>query len=153
GPLTASDLTPKDFYEAMTLLPHLPPAEVKAILKQPLATIETRLPDIICFSIIDWSFRFQRPQQLMAQFARRGHRVFYLNVSEFRVPLARPKFSAEPIQYDLGPSAEGQKGKLYDVKVASHYLLDLYDRVVDKREAKTALASLDDLRKAYNINE
>jgi GT2 family glycosyltransferase/glycosyltransferase involved in cell wall biosynthesis/uncharacterized coiled-coil protein SlyX len=34
--------------------------------------------DIICFPVIDWNFRFQRPQQLLTQFAQRGHRVFYI---------------------------------------------------------------------------
>jgi len=37
-------------------------------------------PDILCFSIIDWDFRFQRPQQLLTQFAKNGHRVFYMGV-------------------------------------------------------------------------
>jgi glycosyltransferase involved in cell wall biosynthesis len=36
------------------------------------------LPNILCFPIIDWDYRFQRPQQLMRQFAAAGHRVFYL---------------------------------------------------------------------------
>lgn len=36
-------------------------------------------PDILCFPIIDWDFRFQRPQQLMLRFAAGGHRVFYLS--------------------------------------------------------------------------
>lgn len=34
--------------------------------------------DVICLPIIDWDFRFQRPQQLMTQFAEHGHRVFYV---------------------------------------------------------------------------
>jgi glycosyltransferase involved in cell wall biosynthesis len=34
--------------------------------------------DILCFPIIDWDLRFQRPQQLMTQFGRAGHRVFYV---------------------------------------------------------------------------
>lgn len=34
--------------------------------------------DILCFANIDWAARFQRPQQLMSQFARNGHRVFYV---------------------------------------------------------------------------
>ena len=34
--------------------------------------------DIFCFPIIDWGFRFQRPQQLMLQFAAAGHKVLYL---------------------------------------------------------------------------
>jgi GT2 family glycosyltransferase/2-polyprenyl-3-methyl-5-hydroxy-6-metoxy-1,4-benzoquinol methylase/polysaccharide pyruvyl transferase WcaK-like protein len=39
--------------------------------------------DVIVFSIIDWDFRFQRPQQIALQFARHGHRVFYLSTSQF----------------------------------------------------------------------
>ena len=35
--------------------------------------------DVIVFPIIHWAFRFQRPQQLAAELARRGHRVFYLD--------------------------------------------------------------------------
>jgi len=36
--------------------------------------------DVVVFSIIDWDFRFQRPQQLARQFGRHGHRVFFLSV-------------------------------------------------------------------------
>ena len=39
--------------------------------------------DVIVFSIIDWDFRFQRPQQLATQFGRHGHRVFYLSTTQF----------------------------------------------------------------------
>ncbi len=35
--------------------------------------------DVVCFPIIDWGFRFQRPQQLLGRFADRGHRVFYVS--------------------------------------------------------------------------
>lgn len=38
-----------------------------------------RKPDVLCFSIIDWDFRYQRPQQLLSRLARAGHRVFYLS--------------------------------------------------------------------------
>ncbi len=34
--------------------------------------------DVLCLPIIDWDFRFQRPQQLAVQWARHGHRVFYV---------------------------------------------------------------------------
>ena len=40
-------------------------------------------PDAIVFSIIDWDFRFQRPQQLATQFGRHGHRVFYLSTTQW----------------------------------------------------------------------
>jgi len=35
--------------------------------------------DVVVFSVIDWHFRFQRPQQLAKQLASLGHRVFYLS--------------------------------------------------------------------------
>ncbi len=34
--------------------------------------------DILCFANIEWAARFQRPQQLMNQFASNGYRVFYV---------------------------------------------------------------------------
>ena len=37
--------------------------------------------DIFFFSIIDWDFRFQRPQHIASRLAKEGHRVFYLKVS------------------------------------------------------------------------
>ncbi|MEX0879671.1 MAG: glycosyltransferase [Thermoanaerobaculia bacterium] len=42
--------------------------------------------DAIVFSIIDWDFRFQRPQQLATQFGRHGHRTFYLSTTQFLAP-------------------------------------------------------------------
>jgi GT2 family glycosyltransferase/SAM-dependent methyltransferase len=50
-------------------------------LKMVEKTIEIPMADkydVFCFPIIDWNFRFQRPQQILTQFAREGHRVFYL---------------------------------------------------------------------------
>lgn len=35
--------------------------------------------DLFCFPVINWDYRFQRPQQLMRQFAAAGHRVFYVS--------------------------------------------------------------------------
>lgn len=35
--------------------------------------------DIIIFSVIDYDFRFQRPQHIAERFSKKGHRVFYIN--------------------------------------------------------------------------
>ena len=35
--------------------------------------------DVFVFPVIDWDYRFQRPQHLSLEFARRGHRVFYFS--------------------------------------------------------------------------
>jgi len=37
--------------------------------------------DVICFPITAWDFRFQRTGQLLRQFVRHGHRVFYIDIS------------------------------------------------------------------------
>lgn len=140
-----------DFYARLTLLPHLPALEVEKILEQPRPAHSTARPDIICFSIIDWSFRFQRPQQLMQTFAAHGHRVFYLNVSDFRSPHARPKFSAQPIVEQARRAP--WPGQLYEVKLAARYPLDLFGGVIADKDAEVVLAALDELRQAYNINE
>jgi hypothetical protein len=42
--------------------------------------------DILCFSIIDWSFRWQRPQQLMSHLADAGHRIFVFRPGAFFAP-------------------------------------------------------------------
>jgi GT2 family glycosyltransferase/glycosyltransferase involved in cell wall biosynthesis len=55
--------------------------------------------DIICFPIIDWHYRFQRPQQLLSHFARSGHRVFY--VSTQLNGLTIPKITAVPIAENI----------------------------------------------------
>ncbi|HML39490.1 MAG TPA: glycosyltransferase [Bellilinea sp.] len=42
-----------------------------------LSKTQNNRVDILVFPIIDWDFRFQRPQQLAKQFAQNGYRVFY----------------------------------------------------------------------------
>ena len=42
--------------------------------------------DVVVFSIIDWDFRFQRPQQIATQFARHGHRVLFLSTTAWLPP-------------------------------------------------------------------
>lgn len=37
--------------------------------------------DVIVLPIIDWHFRYQRPQQLASRFGARGHRVFYVSAT------------------------------------------------------------------------
>lgn len=39
--------------------------------------------DVIMLGVIDFDFRFQRPQQLAVRYAQNGHRVFYFNANHF----------------------------------------------------------------------
>lgn len=40
--------------------------------------------DIIIMSVIDYDFRYQRPQHLASRFAKNGHRVFYINANHYK---------------------------------------------------------------------
>ena len=42
------------------------------------ASIEHERATIVCLPIVEWDFRFQRPQQLARRFARRGHEVIFV---------------------------------------------------------------------------
>jgi O-antigen biosynthesis protein len=55
------------------------PASFAADIATELRRSNTRSHDVLCLPIIDWRFRFQRPQQLMRQYAQHGHRVFYVS--------------------------------------------------------------------------
>lgn len=135
------DLRRGDFYEAVTLLPHLPESDVEAILQRPVEKTQTARPDVICFSIVDWAFRFQRPQQIMSRFAANGHRVFYLSATKFCSPHSKAKFRAERIRENL-----------FEVRIASRSQPDLYGEGIEGRNLDIALDSLDQLRREFNIN-
>ena len=55
--------------------------------------------DVVVFSIFDFEFRFQRPQQIAAQLARDGHRVFWISPS--RRPTGKPAFESVPLRENL----------------------------------------------------
>ena len=77
-PLTVTIDTPPD--QAVASAPEPAEAEDEAASFQ----FSDRLPgfcDILIFPVIDWNYRFQRPQQLARQLALRGHRIFYLSTT------------------------------------------------------------------------
>ncbi|HYC62370.1 MAG TPA: glycosyltransferase [Thermoanaerobaculia bacterium] len=61
--------------------------------------------DVICLSTCEWNARFQRPQQLLSQFADAGHRVFYVSphfghsqsIRHVRPNLYEVTFAGEPL--------------------------------------------------------
>lgn len=68
---------------------------VKADIVLPPAEPHGEGEDVIFWGVIDWHFRFQRPQQLALGFAARGHRVFYVSAQLLDRP--EPGFSIESI--------------------------------------------------------
>lgn len=83
------------------------------------------LPDYFIWSVIDWHFRHQRPQQIALALANTGRRVFY--ISQIFIDHAEPGFTVEklsgyteiyqirlhvrgaPIIYDAVPSAAAEQ--------------------------------------------
>jgi GT2 family glycosyltransferase len=131
-----------DFYEALTLLPRPPREQLEAILEKRPPAEALRRHDVICFSIIDWEFRYQRPQQIMSQFAAHGHRVFYISTSRFIPAEASQRVAVKQI-----------KDNVYEVQLAVARMPDVYGDVIEGDNKRTFIESLDELRRTYRINE
>jgi len=134
--------TQADPYELLTLLPHLQEEELPAIIEKRSPEAPLHHPDVICFSIIDWEFRYQRPQQIMSQFAAHGHRVFYISTTRFQPPAASPRVRVSLI-----------KENVYEVQLAAERQPDIYGEAIEGRNQAALMQSLDDLRRAFHINE
>jgi GT2 family glycosyltransferase/glycosyltransferase involved in cell wall biosynthesis len=130
-----------DLFDSVTISPQATPEELNAVLSQGIRA-EPRRADVICLSIIDWDFRYQRPQQLMSQFAAHGHRVFYINLTRFLPDYAQPKFTVREI-----------KENVYDVSLAVLRPPEVYGEVVEGKALEVLIRSLDELRRACDINE
>lgn len=70
--------------------------------------------DVIILAIIDFDFRFQRPQQIAAQFARDGHRVFWISPTRFLPPLSPAPYHLVPLRENLWEvHLRGQQPEIY----------------------------------------
>lgn len=94
--------------------------------------------DVVCFAVIDWDFRWQRPQQLMMRFAAEGHRVFFLSPTRF-APFSVP-FSA----HDLAP-------EIREIRLSLTRPFDVYGEGVGPESVKLAVDSLAALRDHFDI--
>ena len=70
--------------------------------------------DVLIFAIFDFDFRFQRPQQIAAQFARRGHRVFWISPARWIPPASQQHYEAIALRENLWEiHLRGQRPDLY----------------------------------------
>ena len=95
--------------------------------------------DIVCFSIIDWEFRWQRPQQIMAEFASQGHRVFYLRTTDF-LPPGDTVVQTRPLRRNV-----------WEVRLAPPDKLDVYGDL-SAATVEAVMAGLSALRDQFNIS-
>lgn len=126
----------------LIIQPTLPYKEYVAFEEGLAEFLPRRQVDIICFSIIDWSFRYQRPQQIMSQFAAHGHRVFYINLTQFLPLHALARVEVRQL-----------KENVYDVSLAAARPPQIYREVVQGLNLNACLESLDALREQFQIDE
>lgn len=95
--------------------------------------------DILSLSIIDWSVRGQRPQQIMSRLADAGHRVFYLSTSRFLPPGERT-FEATPLRENV-----------WEIALAPPAPLDVYGGTIDDATAAWFDRLFEELRETFDI--
>jgi GT2 family glycosyltransferase len=103
------------------------------------AAATTTTYDIICFSIIDWSFRWQRPQQLLSQFADAGHRVFVFKTTAFLAP-GKAAFELTRV-----------RDNVWEVTIGPPVMIDVYAGAIDPGTAAWFPSMLDALRREVDI--
>ncbi|MCL4487310.1 MAG: glycosyltransferase [Chloroflexi bacterium] len=96
--------------------------------------------DAICFPVIDWRFRFQRPQQLLTRFARDGHRVLYV-----RTTLS----GQERIRADIRPLERN----IYEIALPGPARLSIYRDELDEPSLHASFGALQALIRDQAIAE
>lgn len=91
--------------------------------------------DLIVLAVIDYDFRYQRPQHFAAKYAANGHRVFYINANHFK-----PN-SIDEIQDNL------YIVNLYNEEFSAIHLTDWHDQESSLHE------QIDNLLNAYCIRD
>lgn len=105
-----------------------------------LLPAKTACYDVIVFSIIDWGFRFQRPQHLARRFARRGHRVFYLKTT----------FNQKS---NDSAAVKMLEKNIAEIKLPGSHQLNVYRNQLNAYTLQNWLDSFEYLRKHYSIVE
>jgi GT2 family glycosyltransferase/glycosyltransferase involved in cell wall biosynthesis len=142
--ISLPDIDPGPVSGAWGTVGLLPAVEIlasEAVLARGRTDRERRRADVLCFSIIDWEFRYQRPQQIMSAFAARGHRVFYISTSRF----VDGRTATEPRVRMI-------KDNVYEVELASPRTPDVYGELIDPARYGSLLESIASLRRDYDIS-
>ncbi len=103
------------------------------------AVPDSRGADVLCLPVIDWGFRFQRPQQLLSQFADDGHRVFSVRTAFLGL--------------DRDPVLEPRRDGVFELAVAGEARHDIYSQTLEGENLEQALAGIEVLRERCGIVE
>ncbi len=100
-----------------------------------------RTYDVVILAIFDFEFRFQRPQQIAAQLARLGHRVFWVSPSRF--------LSESDVQHYAAISV---RENIWEVRLRGTPP-DLYGGRLTEQAAESYCRSLKELYRDFHILE
>ncbi len=98
------------------------------------------LPDIIVFPVIDWYYRFQRPQQIAVRLAAHGHRVFYLRT-----------YFSEGMELFFQPTRNYPS--VTDVQLGLPVYKDTVADLLDETSAKILFDQFELLKEKLNISK
>ena len=109
------------------------------------AVPDTPLPgtryDVVVLAIIDFDFRFQRPQQIAAEFARQGHRVLWISPTRF-LPASSPQ------AYEVQPL----RPNLWEIHLRGRQP-DIYMGDLKAGDVESLSSSLDQLYRDWTVSE
>ena len=97
--------------------------------------------DVIFFPIIDWDFRFQRPQQICVQFAENHHRVFYL----------RTNFETRRNRDETHVLVRDIRENIYEVQLTAESPLNIRTQEIEGKNLTSMARSIDELIKRFGI--
>ncbi len=97
-----------------------------------------RLYDVIIFPIIDWDFRFQRPQQIAVRFAQDGHRVFYVRTT---------------LREGDRPTIRSIQERVFEVQMPGPSHVTIYAEAMDEGLRQSLQNACGSLRREYDIVE
>lgn len=104
--------------------------------------------NIIRFPVIEWNFRWQRPQQISVQFADHGHLVFYLSLDTHVIE--DDHAGLEEIASRI--SIRQLHPRVWWVKLCSRHRLNVYTDVIsDPRDVQYLVDSIRALKQRFQI--
>jgi GT2 family glycosyltransferase/glycosyltransferase involved in cell wall biosynthesis len=109
----------------------------------PSAIERDTMLDFFVFPIIDWEFRYQRPQQIASTIAKRGHRIFYFKTVFNRY---------QDVLTDQDLKIKQLDDNIYQVTLATMQPVNVYrDLVHGKSSMDDLLKSIAVLKRKYAI--
>jgi GT2 family glycosyltransferase len=105
-----------------------------------LSSENTNKYDILFFSVINWDFRFQRPQQIATRFARHGHRVFYISANLKRTGTYIKRRIAENIYEIIFPFKDDVTVYKTDIREGLDTLISAIRSLLDRFSVKEFIA-------------